>query len=123
MQEWFARVQLAGERVRSTGSTCTEEDVFLKILGGLPEELWPLQMVLEALPNLGLEEMQARLLHEELRRPAGSSSSAGDSALLGDHGIQGGKGARGENRNGSNDKCPTTKLTCFYYGKVGHKAV
>ena len=59
MQEWFARVQLAGERVRSTGSTCTEEDVFLKILGGLPEELRPLQMVLGALPNLGLEEMQA----------------------------------------------------------------
>jgi len=121
MQEWFGRVQTAADRVKNTGGTCNQDDVHLKILGGLPEELRPLVMVLEALPNLSLEEMQARLLHEELRRPAGASS-AGDSALMGRHGGRGGKAAGGNKREDSTDKQQTKKLTCFYCGKVGHKA-
>ena len=116
MQDWFGRVHTAAERVKGTGSTCSEEDVLLKILGGLPEQLRPLQMVLEAIPKLTLDEAKARLLHEELRRPIGAAT---DSALLGHHGNKG--GSSGGNLGGN--KHPSSKkITCHYCGKVGHKA-
>ena len=36
MKTWFSRVEAAALEVRNSGATCDSEDIFLKILDGLP---------------------------------------------------------------------------------------
>ena len=119
MQAWFSRVEAAAQKLKDCGASCDSDDVFLKILGGLPKQFDPLVMVLEALPDLSMDDMKARLVHEELRRPT-AEAGAEDSALVSHHGNSGGS-AGGGRTSGAEHKKGAKKFKCYYCGKVGHK--
>jgi len=83
VQTFLNSVKSAAHELRASGFELSDEQVVLRIFEGLPESWQPMVITLEArdVRDLTLELVEARLLHERLRRQ--KRSTLADGALQG----------------------------------------